>query len=144
MNGKACKGLMATEVALRAYMEGDETKFDPEMLIQDTREDWATMFQEDMDRANNKRTTEDDAVAACRDWYDWKGYAKPFCCQMILETDNGDMTGDARVVDATGTSKADSIEYDKKCYDFGALTFKGAQALASGMAIFSTVVALMN
>jgi hypothetical protein len=103
------------------------------------------MFEEDMERAKNERTTEDDAVAACRDWYDWKKYDKPFCCQMILATDkDGNKFGMSNVVDAKSTEKAESVEWEERNVEFGALTFKSAQALASGMAMVSTVVAFMN
>jgi hypothetical protein len=83
-------------------------------------EDWMTMYREDMNRAKNARLTEDEAVAACRDWYDWKGYGKPFCCFMVLQTDNGEKKGGSNVVDATSTIKADSITFDNKQHDFGA------------------------
>ena len=112
MNGKACKGIIATKVALEAYMKGDRTQLDPSGSIIDTKEDWTAMKKEKPERRDNEYLTEGDAVAACRDWYDWKQHGKPFCCQMMLEEDSGNKYGYKLVVDAPKTVDAEAVTFD--------------------------------
>ncbi len=70
---------------MEAYTNtGDKANVDPENLFLDKESDWNAMVAENPSLASAGRTTEDDAVAACRAWYDWKKYESPFCCQMLL------------------------------------------------------------
>jgi hypothetical protein len=85
MNGKACKGLIVTQAAMEAYVStGESSNVDPDNLRVDKDADWMAMVEADPSLASMGRTTEADAVAACRAWYDWKKYDAPFCCQMTL------------------------------------------------------------
>ncbi len=127
MNGKACKGLIVTQAAMDVFAkDGDMSKIDPDNLVLSKDEDWAAMMQDNPDMANAGRTTEEDATAACRAWYDWKKYEDPFCCQQILSTNDNGSSGDIYVVNSKRTSKADSTTNDDTKNDYGALTFKGA------------------
>ena len=140
MNGKGCKGLILTKAAFESM---DKTKIDPETLIVSTDSDWmavATATPAIMELGN----TEADAVAACRAWYDWKKYEKPFCCQMTLTTTGDSVDGDASVINASKTIAAESITISGTKLEFGALTFKSAQALATGVAIIASTIAMMN
>ena len=91
---------------------------------------------------------EETSVAKCRAWYDANNYDKSFCCQM--ESIGGEW--DANVVDATSTVMAAAFTKEMTVlglttsvkYKFSALTFKGAQALASGMAVLASAAVYMH
>ena len=157
MNNKACKGLIMTKVAIETAMEAsmndkdDSSAVDPEKLIvSDVDSTW-----DKVDEANpnlEDPTDEASAVAVCRAWYDANAYGKPFCCQItsvdMTSADEG-KDFDAAVVNAKKTMNAEPFDMEVADgvsfkFEFGALTFKGAQALASGIGFLASTIVFMN
>ena len=94
MNGYVCKGLIVTQAVLEEAMNtGDDTKMDPENLVLDTDADWETIKAANPEN-NYEAKTEEDAVANCRAWYDWKNHDQKFCCQMSITTTGDNKSGD--------------------------------------------------
>ena len=153
MNNKACKGLILTkaamETSIKAFLEGkeDNSQYDPEGLtLSQADSTW-----DNVDESLADATDEASAVALCRAWYDANAYGKPFCCQMMyMDMSSADLgkSIDASVVNAESITAADPFESEigdiKIKFEFGALTFQGAQALASGFCLLASIIVLMN
>ena len=128
----------------------DYTKVDPEgLIVSGSESDWDIVKKANPELLDP--FDEDTSVAACRAWYDVKDYGKPFCCNMMSMDMSALFMGrkvDVFVVDSSSTTNAEPFESNlagsKILFEFGALTFNGAQALASAAGILASVIVLMN
>ena len=147
MNNLACKGLLFTQSAFEKNRENrDLSGSDPESLVKSFDKDtW-----NEVDSEKKSIEDSDTGVASCRAWYDANDYGKPYCCQMVTKNDTWRKP---YIVDATSTDEAKAFDHEyttngvipsTDSYKMEALTFDGAQVLASGIAVLASALAFMN
>ena len=101
MNNLACKSLVLTKTAIQNLINEQEPStpdfsvVDPNSIAVSVYSDWlgvigaAYKWDDKSDSEvlkivkTNSPMTEENAVAMCKKWFDWKKYEKEYCCQMI-------------------------------------------------------------
>ena len=114
MNGYLCTGLYAPQ----PEWKGSFSDLDKDKLRLDKLEDYAS-DEVLMKWAENPPKNMDEGVSACRRWYDFKNYGKPFCCQMY-GSDKDYIIG---VINSSSVKAQASFGGE---VEFGATAFKSA------------------
>ena len=136
-NGMICTGLTWTQSAVSS---GNINQLDPDGLIQGTDGEQAL---------TPSAATPDAGVAACRAYYDSSEYGLQFCCQTIITTETDvDTTAVAFLVSSYGQMAPEgddpTLTKDAKTYYPDAQSFKGANTIATGMALLASTIAFLQ